>query len=244
MRLRPTSRHCAEAPDLGSAEGPAVATARRNATVGPFRGGPYVVRMPEAPREFAESTTPPDRDRRTRDLLADASTRGDPHLHDDLVALLYDELRAIAHRQLGRERSGHTLTTTALVHEAYLKLSQSTQEFGADRARFFAAAANTMRRVLVDYARSRNARKREGMRKAVELHDAIELVADESEQLVALDEALEQLQATSPRLVRVVECRFFIGLSEAETAGVLGTSVRTVRREWVNAKGWLAAALR
>ncbi len=173
-----------------------------------------------------------------------AAPRGDPHPHDALVTVLYDELRAIAHRQLGRERTGHTLTTTALVHEAYLRLSQSTQHLAGDRARFFAAAANTMRRVLVDYARTRNAHKREGMRQAVELHEALELVADESEQLLALDEAMERLQQSSPRLVQVVECRFFIGLSEAETAEVLGTSVRTVRREWVKAKGWLAAAMR
>lgn len=168
----------------------------------------------------------------------------DPSRQDALITLLYDELRAIAHRQLGRERAGHTLTTTALVHEAYLKLSQSHQEFEGDRARFFAAAANCMRRVLVDYARTRNARKREGSRRAVELHDALGVAVDEGEELVALDEALERLQESSPRLVRVVECRFFIGLTEAETAEVLGTSVRTVRREWVKAKGWLAAAMR
>jgi RNA polymerase sigma factor (TIGR02999 family) len=161
-----------------------------------------------------------------------------------LVALLYDELRDIAHRQLRGERGDHTLTTTALVHEAYLKLAQSTQLPNGSNALFLAAAANTMRRVLVDYARARNAKKREGIKRAVELTEAIHLVHDESEQLIALDEALATLQKSSPRLVKIVECRFFIGLSEAETAAVMETSVRTVRRDWVKAKGWLAAAIR
>ena len=101
-----------------------------------------------------------------------------------------------------------------------------------------------MRRVLVDYARARSTRKREGVAKLVELNEALDLVDEDSEQLVALDEALQALQLSSPRLVKLVECRFFIGLSEEETATVLGTSVRTVRRDWVKAKGWLAAALR
>jgi RNA polymerase sigma factor (TIGR02999 family) len=175
-------------------------------------------------------------------LVAELTADAPPS--DALVAVLYDELRVIASRQLRRERTGHTLTTTALVHEAYLKLSQSTQLPANNRALFLAAAANTMRRVLVDYARGRNAQKREGMRKAVELNEALELIDDESTRLIALDDALEAMQAASPRLVQLVECRFFIGLSEAETAEVMGTSVRTVRRDWVKAKGWLAAALR
>jgi RNA polymerase sigma factor (TIGR02999 family) len=160
-----------------------------------------------------------------------------------LVAALYDELRGIAHRQLRGERPDHTLTTTALVHEAYLKLSRSTNLPDGSHGAFLAAAANTMRRVLVDYARTRNAKKREGAKRAVELTAAVEMVAEEGDQLLALDEALTRLQDSSPRLVRLVECRFFIGLSEAETAAVMGASVRTVRRDWVKAKGWLAAAL-
>lgn len=163
---------------------------------------------------------------------------------DGLVAMLYDELREIAHRQLRRERTGHTLTTTALVHEAYLRLSNATQFPDDNRALFLAAAANTMRRVLVDYARARSTRKREGVKQLVELNEALDLVDTDSEHLVALDEALQALQLSSPRLVKLVECRFFIGLSEEETAAVLGTSVRTVRRDWAKAKGWLAAALR
>lgn len=160
-----------------------------------------------------------------------------------LVAVLYDELRGIAHRQLRRERSDHTLTTTALVHEAYLRLTQSTQLPEENRSLFLAAAANTMRRVLVEYARARNTKKREGVKHTIELTEAVDLVEGENEHLVALDEALARLGESSPRLVKLVELRFFIGLSEAETAAVLGTSVRTVRRDWVKARGWLAAAL-
>jgi RNA polymerase sigma factor (TIGR02999 family) len=161
-----------------------------------------------------------------------------------LVALLYDELRGIAHRLLRRERAEHTLTTTALVHEAYLRLSRSSAlPEGSERV-YLAAAANTMRRVLVDYARARNSKKREGARQMLELNEAIDLVDGESEQLVALDDALAAMQDAAPRLVRLVECRFFLGLSEEETATVMGTSVRTVRRDWVKAKGWLADAIR
>lgn len=158
--------------------------------------------------------------------------------------MLYDELRSIAHRLLRRERAEHTLTTTALVHEAYLRLSRSTSL--PDRAErvFLAAAASTMRRVLVDYARARNSKKREGGKHMVELNEAVDLVAAEGEQLVALDDALTAMQSAAPRLVRVVECRFFLGLSEEETAEVMGTSVRTVRRDWVKARGWLADAIR
>lgn len=165
-----------------------------------------------------------------------------PRAGDALVPLLYEELRRIAHRQLSHERTGHTLTTTALVHEAYLRLVQSRQIEDGDVG-FLAAAANIMRRVLVDYARSRNAHKRGGVRRQVELTDAMQLVDEESDLLIALDDALQRLSESSPRLVKIVECRFFTGLSEEETAGVMGTSVRTVRRDWAKAKGWLASAL-
>lgn len=179
----------------------------------------------------------PDVARELADLTVDAAPS------EALVTALYDELRRIAHRQLRRERADHTLTTTALVHEAYLKLSRSTQLLPENRHGFLAAAATVMRRVLVDYARAHNAAKRSGGQTIVEYSDAMALVESEHERLVALDEALARLQVSSPRLVQLVELRFFIGLSETEIAEVFGTSVRTVRRDWVKARGWLAAAL-
>ncbi len=177
----------------------------------------------------------------TSRLLAEMSA-SEP-LPEALVELLYDELRRIAHGQLKHERPDHTLTTTALVHEAWLRLAGSTHLPRDTHARFLAAAANTMRRVLVDYARARNTKRREGMRHAVALDEALDLAKEQGEELLALDDALARLQASAPRLVQIVECRFFAGLSEAETAEVMGTSVRTVRRDWVKAKGWLAAAM-
>jgi RNA polymerase sigma factor (TIGR02999 family) len=167
---------------------------------------------------------------------------GDGTALDRLFPLVYEELRRIAHGQLGRERSGHTLGTTALVHESYLKLVDQTRVHWEDRAHFFAIASVAMRRILVDYARRHCAAKRGGAK--VSLDDAA-LVADErADTLVALDEALTRLAEVDERLGRVVECRFFGGLSEEETAQALGVTARTVRRDWVKAKAWLHQALR
>lgn len=157
--------------------------------------------------------------------------------------VVYEELRRIAHRVLRDERTGHTLDTTALVHETYLRLVDSTRVPWEDRSRFLALAATAMRRILIDYARGRLAAKRGGERVAVDL-EKLQLSADESvEALVALDDALGRLAALSPRLVQVVECRFFCGMTEPETATALGVTDRTVRRDWLKAKGWLAAVL-
>lgn len=169
---------------------------------------------------------------------------GDDDVFNRLFPLVYQELRLIAHRQLGGERAEHTLGTTALVHEAYLKLVDQTRTQWADRAHFFAVASRAMRRILVDYARQHHALKRGGERRRVSLDDAT-LVADErADALLALDEALERLAEIDQRLSRVVECRFFGGLTEEETAEVLAVTPRTVRRDWVKAKGWLSRALR
>lgn len=169
---------------------------------------------------------------------------GDAAALDRLLPLVYEELRRIAHRQLSRERPGHTLSTTALVHEAYLRLVDQNRAEWADRAQFFAIAARLMRRVLVDAARLRLAGKREGIRKRVTL-DAQELsLEDRADLLVAVDEALERLAAVDERAGRVVECRFFGGYTENETAEALGITDRTVRRDWVRAKAWLYEALR
>lgn len=171
-------------------------------------------------------------------LLADWQG-GDAGAVDQLLPIVYDELRRIAHRQLRQERSDHTLSTTALVHEAYVKLVDQTRAQFADRAHFFAIAARAMRRILVDYARKRQAAKRGGGQHPVTLDDAVSMTGDREDTLVAVDEALTRLALLDERLSRVVECRFFGGLTEEETATALRVTARTVRRDWVKAKGWL-----
>jgi RNA polymerase sigma factor (TIGR02999 family) len=179
------------------------------------------------------------------DALA-ALRGGDPDAMDRLVPLVYEELARIAHRQLRLEVPGHTLSTTALVHEAYLRLVDQTRAQWADRAQFFGVAAHSMRRVLVDHARRHRAARRGGVnRRDIPLEqlgaaDAANLAAgDRADILVAMDEALERLAALDARQARVVECRFFGGLTESETAEALGVTARTVARDWVKARGWL-----
>ena len=176
------------------------------------------------------------------DLLV-AWRDGDPHALAQLIPLVYAELRRIAHGYLVRERSDHTLRTTALVNEAYLRLVNASRVQWQDRAQFFAAAAGSMRRILVDYARRYSADKRGGGLGTVTLDEEGVFVAERADMLVALDEALERLDALDPRLCRVVEYRYFAGLSDAETAEVLGVTARTVRRDWVKARGWLYTQL-
>ena len=180
------------------------------------------------------------------DVLA-ALRAGAPDARDRLVPLVYEKLRRIARRQLRAERVGHTLSTTALVHEVYLRLVDQTRAEWTDRAQFFALAARLMRRILVDYARQHRALRRGGSQHLVALDDTDAgglAAAERAEELIALDEALERLAALDDRLVRVVECRFFVGLTEPETAAVLGVTARTVARDWVRAKGWLYEELR
>jgi RNA polymerase sigma factor (TIGR02999 family) len=168
---------------------------------------------------------------------------GDREALDELLPLVYDELRHLAHRELRRERADHTLATTELVHEAYLALIDQTRAASSDRVRFFAVASTAMRRVLIEYARRRRALKRGGGLRPLSLDEGT-IAADESaETLIELDEALTCLGAVSARLARVVECRYFGGLTEGETAEALHVTVRTVRRDWVKAKGWLYRAL-
>ncbi len=167
----------------------------------------------------------------------------DPALAQVVFPLVYDELRRIARHALSSERTGHTLDTTALVHEAYLRLVDSTRIPWEDRSRFLAVAATAMRHILVDHARRRHALKRGQTPIAVNL-DQLPVSVDESaDTLIALDDALTRLGALSPRLVQVVECRFFIGMTEEETAAALGVTARTVRRDWIKAKAWLAAVM-
>jgi RNA polymerase sigma factor (TIGR02999 family) len=149
---------------------------------------------------------------------------------DQLLPLVYDDLRRIAQNQLRRERSGHTLSPTALVHESYLNLVNRSDCSWNDRAHFFAVAARAMRHVLIDYARKRNAQKRGGSRHRITL--------------LALDDALDRLAQRDPRMVSVVECRFFGGMTLEETAEALDVSVRTVQRDWTRAKAYLHQMLR
>jgi RNA polymerase sigma factor (TIGR02999 family) len=163
----------------------------------------------------------------------------DPAVAEALFPLLYEELRGIAHRQLSVERTGHTLSTTALVHETYFKLSDQTRARFSSRAHFLSVAALAMRRILVSHARQVYAEKRGGRRERLDL-EQVEIPVDQrAESLVELDGALDRLTALNPRLSRIVECRFFGGMSEEETAAALGITARTVRRDWVKAKGWL-----
>ena len=176
-------------------------------------------------------------------LLA-AYRNGDPAALDRLFPLVYGDLRERAHRQLARGRPGETLSTTAVVHEAYLKLTDSSHQDYQDRVHFFAVASQAMRQILVDYARRRTAAKRGGTAAHLVALDA-ELVGDpgRADELVALDDALVRLEALDGRLARIVELRFFGGLSVEETADALGISARTVKRDWRTARAFLFQAV-
>jgi len=178
-----------------------------------------------------------------------AARQGDANARDRLTTLIYGELRAVAHRQLRRWRRGQTLDTTALVHEAYLKLVDQSGASWQDRAHFLSAAGVAMRHILVDAARRRAAKKRGGEDLRIPF-DELVAVRDETDadaravEILALDAALTSLAALNERLSRLVELRFFAGLTEEETAQTLGTSERTVRRDWRKARAFLFDALR
>jgi RNA polymerase sigma factor (TIGR02999 family) len=171
------------------------------------------------------------------------SRDGDRSRLDALFPLVYDELSRIAHRQLGRFRPGETLNTSALVHDAYLRLVDQTQANWHDRGHFFATAARAMRFIIVDYARQRSADKRGGGASLLRLDEVDVPVEEQANLLVGLDETLTRLAAIDERMAKLVELRFFGGLTEVETAEVLGLSDRTVRREWLKAKAWLHCEL-
>jgi len=176
-------------------------------------------------------------------VLSEAGRDG-RDVFDDLLPLVYDELRQMARRHLARERRQRTLSTTGLVHEAYLKLVDQTQAPVRSRAYFFAAAARAMRQVLVDAARRRNRLKRGAGEVPLDLDDFQVAVDDFAAELGDLDEALTRLAALFPRQARVVECRFFGGLSVEETAEALDLAPRTVKRDWSLARAWLFRELR
>jgi RNA polymerase sigma factor (TIGR02999 family) len=169
---------------------------------------------------------------------------GDASAFDALLRVVYDELRRMAGGHLRRERTGHTLSPTALVHEAYLRLAGSRVHQWQNRAHFFGAASNAMRRILVDYARGRAARKRQGQRVGLTDLDALGQEHGISiDELLQIEDALGRLARMNERLARVVECRYFGGLSIPETAEALGVSHTTVSDDWRLARAWLHRAL-
>jgi RNA polymerase sigma factor (TIGR02999 family) len=176
------------------------------------------------------------------DLLAKWQ-QGDQEALKDLIPLVYNELRAIAHHYLRRERSGHTLQSTALVHEAYLRLVDQNPNPTQNRAHFIAVAAKLMRQILVDYARSRRALKR-GPEHKVELDESLILPRERGIDVIALDDALNELARRDAQQERIVELRFFGGLTLDETAEILDISTSTVKRDWNMAKAWLTREVR
>lgn len=164
---------------------------------------------------------------------------GDSSAMRDAFPLVYEELRRLAHRQLQREPDGHTLSTTALVHEAYIKLVDQTRVHWTGRAHFMAIAATAMRRILIDRARSHATAKRGGKLLRVPLDNLDVAAEDRADVLIALDGALSRLKELDERQARVVECRFFGGMTEEETAEALAVGLRTVKRDWARARSWL-----
>lgn len=177
-------------------------------------------------------------------LLLSALTRGDTDAGRKLIHFVYEELRRLAGSYMRRERADHTLQATALVHEAYLKLVEQQSVNWQSRAHFFGVAAQLMRRILIDHARGHLRQKRGGEYKKVSLNEAFVFSPEQSAELLAVDAALERLAKLDERQARVVELRFFGGLSVEEAASVLDVSPKTVKRDWSIAKAWLYADLK
>lgn len=171
-------------------------------------------------------------------LLLDAVNAGEGDAYQRLMTVLYDELRRLAQVRMLGERPGHTLQPTVLVNEAWLRMAQSDSQW-ENRAHFFGAAAEAMRRILVEHARKRSAHKRGGEAQRVTFHEVSVAAEDPEVDLIALDDALEALAAEQPRLARLVHLRYFAGLSIAQAAEVLGISPATAKRDWVYARAWL-----
>lgn len=168
-----------------------------------------------------------------------AHHQGDKEAFGELMPLIYEDLRRIARQQLRRGASGQTLNATAVVHEAYFRLVDETRIPWQDRGHFFAIAARSMRRIIIDYARRKSTQKRGGAVPPLELEPERIGVEEQAETLLALDQGLGKLSAFNERLARVAECRLFAGLTEEETAVALAVSTRTVERDWVRARAWL-----
>jgi RNA polymerase sigma-70 factor (ECF subfamily) len=166
-------------------------------------------------------------------------SQGDKEALDKLTPLVYDELRQMAHRYMGGARAGHTLQTTALINEAYLRLADQAQPTYHNRAHFLAVAARAMRQILVDYALSYNAQKRGGGAQKIQLNEATVVCESQSKEVLELNDALERLEELDSRKAQVVELKYFGGLNQDEIAEVLSISPKTVRRDWSFAKAWL-----
>lgn len=180
-----------------------------------------------------------DPERNEISLLLEAYREGEAGAFDRLVPLVYEDLRRIARRQLRASR-GHTLDTTLLVHEAYLKISEQTRMAARDRGHLLAICARAMRQFIVSHARRHFADKRGGAQAvSLDLEDTQIPIDSQADQLVLIDQALVRLAEISDRMVRVFECRYFAGLSEEETAEALGLALRTVQREWMRGRAWL-----
>lgn len=176
--------------------------------------------------------------------LLSAWRAGDREALERLIPIVYNELRRVAGRYMRSEQPGHTLQATALVHEAYLRLAKEQDRTWENRAHFFAVAAQIMRNLLLDHARAASRAKRGGGAAQVTLDEVAGIVTADPDDLLALDEALRRLAEIDPRGARIVELRYFVGLSNAEIAAVLDTSEKTVMRDWSAAKVWLQAELR
>lgn len=194
------------------------------------------------PSDTSDSSTSSDHRGEITELLQ-ACSSGEPEALDRLMPLVYDDLRAIAHRRLRLERSDHTLNTTAVVHEAYLKLVDQATATWRDRAHFFAVSARVMRHLLIDHARERKADKRGGGAIHIPLDERLVGEQGSTIELLALDEALTALGRHDDRLEQVVECRFFGGMTMKETAETLGVSLSTTERHWRRARAYLYEAL-
>ena len=180
----------------------------------------------------------------TISTLLRAHRSGDRGALDRLMPLVYDDLHRLARRQLAGEGGrGRTLDTTGLVHEAYLRLAESSRAAWEGRGHFFSVSARAMRQIVVDYARERGAAKRGGGVRSATLDDESAAVESRAEEILAVDQALAGLGALDPHLPQLVECRFFAGLTEEETAEALALPLRTVQRDWARARAWLKRAL-
>jgi RNA polymerase sigma-70 factor, ECF subfamily len=177
-------------------------------------------------------------------LLLSALTRGEDSAASKLIPLVYDELRRLASSYMRRERVDHTLQSTALVHEAYLKLVEQRSVNWQSRAHFFGVAAQLMRRILIDHARGHSRQKRGGEQHKVSLDEVFVFSEQQADELLAVDDCLNRLAKIDPRQARIVEMRFFGGLSVDESAEALGISPKTVKRDWSVAKAWLYADLK
>jgi RNA polymerase sigma factor (TIGR02999 family) len=183
-------------------------------------------------------------DREDVTILLAELTKGNKEAASKLIPLVYDELRRLAGSYMRRERSDHTLQATALVHEAYLKLVEQRSVDWQSRAHFFGIAAQVMRRILVDHARKHLREKRGGAERAVPIDEALVFAPEQSLDLMKLDQALERLTKLDPRQGKIVELRFFGGLTVEQTAELLGISPKTVKRDWSIAKAWLYSEVR